>query len=250
MISRALYHRYVTGEALSAEQKALLNQYKKFIAQNGKRIADLVEGGGGAKASSDIVPSVGTANVCNSTPYTIAQSTGDAIVAGTADTGNHCDDCTTLITLPFPYTLYDQTFTQAGVSSNGNLQFVGNNQSFNVTCLPNGGFSHTIFPFWSDLFTFDSAAGQGIFTLVSGVAPNRVFNVEWRARYCCDSGPPVLRFEVRLFENSRRFDIVYGQTATVGERILIGCGRPRHRLMLASLNTHAAGRTRSFRGLC
>jgi hypothetical protein len=222
VISRALYRRYVAGESLGAEQKALLGQYKEFIARNGKRIADLVEGGAGMKDSSGVIASAGTPNVCNSTPYTIAQSTGGAIVPGTTDTGNHCDDCTTPITLPFPYTLYDQTFTQARVSSNGSLQFVGSNQSFNVTCLPNAGFGYTIFAFWSDLFTLDGAAGQGVFTSVSGVAPNRVFNVEWRAKYCCDTGPPILRFEIRLFENSRRFDIVYGQTATVGERIAIG----------------------------
>ena len=43
---------------------------------------------------------------------------------GTTDTGNHIDDGTTPITLPFSYTLYDQTFTAANVDSNGTFQFV------------------------------------------------------------------------------------------------------------------------------
>ena len=30
---------------------------------------------------------------------------------GTTDIGNHGDDTVTTIALPFPYTLYDQTFT-------------------------------------------------------------------------------------------------------------------------------------------
>src|SRR5205085_9635075 len=48
---------------------------------------------------------------CN---YTTRTGTG-AIVPGTTDTGNHCDDCTTGITFPFPVTLYAQAFTSATV---------------------------------------------------------------------------------------------------------------------------------------
>jgi hypothetical protein len=210
VISRALYRRYVEGKDLSSEQKALLGQYKRFIAQSGRSIADLSGNGAGRATASSVVPSGGTPNVCNSVPYAITQSTG-AVVPGTVDTGNHCDDCTTLITLPFPFRLYDQTFTQARVSSNGNLQFVGMNADFSSTCLPNSGFNYTIFAFWNDLYTADSAAGQGIFTSVSGAAPNRIFNIEWRTRFCCDFGPPIFDFEIRLYENSTRFDIVYGQ---------------------------------------
>ena len=45
---------------------------------------------------------------------------------GTVDTGNHTDDGTTFISLPFTYQLYDQTYTGVNLSSNGNLQFVSN----------------------------------------------------------------------------------------------------------------------------
>src|SRR5205807_568575 len=54
--------------------------------------------------------------------FTIIQI-GGSIVPGTTDTGNHCDDCTTLVSLPFPFTLYDQVFTAVNLSSNGNAQF-------------------------------------------------------------------------------------------------------------------------------
>src|SRR5947207_13425997 len=52
--------------------------------------------------------------------YTYAESPG-AIVPGTDDTGNHCDDCSVPFTLPFAYTLYDQTFTSGWINSNGTL---------------------------------------------------------------------------------------------------------------------------------
>src|SRR5437660_362071 len=58
-------------------------------------------------------------------PYVVDQSQG-AIVPGTHDTGNHCDDCVTTIALPFPYTLYGDTYTTANISSEGLLRFVGN----------------------------------------------------------------------------------------------------------------------------
>src|SRR5882724_931683 len=79
-----------------------------------------------------------TANTCNgnaaftgnytvegcppSDHYTISQITA-SIVPGTTDTGNHGDDTVVTIALPFPYTLYDQTFTSINLSSNGNAQF-------------------------------------------------------------------------------------------------------------------------------
>jgi hypothetical protein len=73
-----------------------------------------------------------------------------AFVAGSADVGNHCDDCNTNVALPFPFTFYGQTYTQVNVSSNGNVQFVSNNTAFTETPLPNPGFDQTIFGFWDD----------------------------------------------------------------------------------------------------
>src|SRR5207237_2039183 len=72
---------------------------------------------------------------CMPNDYTITTTTG-TIVPGTTDTGNHCDDCVTNIALPFPVTFYDQTFTSANVSSNGNLQFTSTNEAAINDCLP------------------------------------------------------------------------------------------------------------------
>jgi hypothetical protein len=154
--------------------------------------------------------------------YTITQSTGATLVPGTTDIGNHCDDCTTTITLPFAYSLYGVSFTNANVSSNGTFQFGSNNATYINGCLPDATFNTTIFPFWDDLYTADTAAGEGIFTSVSGSAPNRIFNIEWRVVYCCTGGTPINDFEIRLYEGQNRFDLVYGTpmsdraSATIG----------------------------------
>jgi hypothetical protein len=168
-------------------------------------------------ASSTSTPVVGTATA---TPC----GTGTCpFVPGTFDIGNHCDACTTSITLPFPFRLYDQTFTSANVSSNGNLQFASNNATNAATCLPAAGFSYTIFPHWDDLRT--DCAGCGVFTSLSGSAPNRIFIVEWRAGYA--TGSDRANFEVQLFEGSpgNQLRMVYGRVDQMGQDAVVGVQR-------------------------
>jgi hypothetical protein len=55
------------------------------------------------------------------------------------------------------------------------------------------------------------ANGCGIFTSVSGIAPNRIFNIEWHTTL--QQNPAQTQtFEVRLYENDpyKRFDVIYG----------------------------------------
>ncbi len=59
----------------------------------------------------------------------------------------------------------------------------------------------------------------GIFTSVSGVAPNRIFNIEWRT-VLFGNNASRQNFEARLYENSvgtnQRFDVIFGALATAG----------------------------------
>ena len=137
--------------------------------------------------------------------YTITQI-GGSIVPGTTDIGNHGDDTVTTIALPFSYTLYGTTYTSVNLSSNGNAQFLTMDTTFTNTCLPWTTHNYTIFPYWDDLYLVNS--GFGIFTSVSGTAPNRIFNIEWRAQYFPGSGSA--SFELRLYEGQSRFDVIYG----------------------------------------
>ena len=137
--------------------------------------------------------------------YNVTQSTG-VLQVGTVDTGNHCDDCSTLITLPFPVRLYGITYTAANVVSNGSLQFAQPNTTFTNVNLPSPEINAAIFPFWDDFRT--DGTGSGIFTSVTGTAPHRVFNIEWRVVPFSGSGSA--NFAIRLFEDSDNFEVVYG----------------------------------------
>src|SRR5204862_5254063 len=81
--------------------------------------------------------------------YDIAQI-GGTIVPGTTDIGNHIDDGTTFISLPFNYTAYDQTFNGMNVSSNGNAQFTTTDIDWVNVCLPWLAHDYTVFPYWDD----------------------------------------------------------------------------------------------------
>src|SRR5437016_4050695 len=84
--------------------------------------------------------------------YTITQI-GGGIVPGTTDIGNHTDDGTTFVSLPFPYTLYDQTYTAVNLSSNGTASFTNTAASFTNECLPSTSFpTYTIVAYWDDLY--------------------------------------------------------------------------------------------------
>ena len=159
--------------------------------------------------------------------YIITNGT-DPIVPGTTDTGNHCDDCDTPVSLPFPFQLYGHTYTTVNVNSNGRMDFVTANEpnGHNTACLPappnQGPYDYTIFPLWHDMSTEVGvggcttwANGCGIFTSVTGTAPHRVFNIEWHALRFYDQSP--VNFEARLFENdlNQRFDIIYGPGTTI-----------------------------------
>lgn len=158
------------------------------------------------------------------TNYVIAASAGAPMVPGAVDIGNHGDGVLTTVSLPFTYTFYGKPFSSVIVSSDGNLQFTGGANVFANACLPTAAFADSIFAFWDDLHTGGTEGpAQGIYISTNGVAPNRVFNIEWRASYYHPGrkGAPV-NFGVRLYENASRFDLVYGALNGTGASATVG----------------------------
>jgi hypothetical protein len=167
--------------------------------------------------------------------YTFTTGT-DGIVPGETDIGLHTDDGDTFIALPFSFQLYDQTYNGVHVSTNGRLDFVCVNEpgGFASACLPAPDnicpFDFTVFPLWSDYRTDIGLSGCsnfpagtcGIFTSVSGTAPNRVFNIEWRTVYFNDE-TMTANFEARLYENdpNKRFDFIFGSVQPGSDQLYV-----------------------------
>lgn len=167
--------------------------------------------------------------------YKVTVDTG-TLVRGTTDIGNHDDDVTTVINLPFPFKLYGQTpaFTRAALSSNGVLQFGSNSTAYvpeklNAEKQLNTGatdFIDSIAAYWDDLKTsgaspLGSSLPLGIYTRTDGASPNRIFTIEWRTVHA-KATSKAENFEVRLFESDNHFEITYGRTDDQGQNASIG----------------------------
>ena len=168
---------------------------------------------------------------CPPQQYVFTDGT-DTIVPGDTDIGSHCDDCDTVVTLPFNFQLYDQTYSAVNVSSNGRLDFVTANEpgGYVTSCLPAppniGPYDFTIFPMWQDMRTDFGLSGCvnfpggncGVFTSVTGSPPNRIFNIEWRAVYFADNSATA-NFEARLYEGdpNLKFEIIIGTVQPGGD---------------------------------
>jgi hypothetical protein len=154
--------------------------------------------------------------------YTTRTSTGATLLPAPTNLHVWCDDCHTTVSTPFPVSFYGASYGTIGISSNGNIQFGAGTpfDGYFNGCLPQSDFTEpTLMAYWDDLLTSPKSAGNGIFTGVSGTAPNRTFVVQWRATLFSGGNPLV--FEVVFSESSPNIDVIYGsgpfgQAETVG----------------------------------
>ena len=183
--------------------------------------------------SSESPPLPITPEACASS-YTLAIA-GRKFVSAVEDIGNHCDDCGTLINLPFPVALYDRTFTTASAGSNGHLTFGTPYNGSAITCeaFGNSSATYVLAPYWADQCT--DACGTtactdcGIFTTTTGSTPNRVFYIEFRTQYQSQT-TSLVDYEIALFENGNPpFQFIYGNLpvapGTNTSQLLIGVKR-------------------------
>src|ERR1044072_6925588 len=108
--------------------------------------------------------------------YVYTTTTGSAIFPGTIDIGNHGDDVTTTVALPFSFSLYGATFSAVTISSNGNTQLSGSSTAENNACLPASAMNNLLAPYWDDLRT--DCVDCGVFTATTGSAPTRTSVIE------------------------------------------------------------------------
>ena len=155
----------------------------------------------------------GIVNTPTPTPigYIVIPGTATIVPGTNLVPGSQCNDCTAIVNFPFRARLYDGVFSSARVGSNGTLGYLGNVNPSTNNCLPSSAFNYAILPHWDDLDTSSRTACNGpcgIYTSISGAASSRIFNIEWRATL--RGGSRFVNFEVRVYENQNRTDLVYG----------------------------------------
>ncbi|HYO50949.1 MAG TPA: YCF48-related protein [Chloroflexia bacterium] len=208
---------YIVGNTVSTNmlmvhpiQAQNAGGYDAFVA----RIADE------RPPTSTPAPGSPTPTACP-TNYTFTQTTGVSIVPGTHNIGRYGFG-ETEITLPFPFRLYDTTFTTGKVGTFGYLKFGDDFIPHVNECMPADMPDMMLMPYYDDLFVTSEPGGWGVYTSTTGTAPNRIFNIEWRAQQS-NGGAPV-NFEIRLYEDQTngRFDFVYGEVGNLASGATIG----------------------------
>jgi hypothetical protein len=223
--------RPAAGSAISTQRTGLVVNARKPVQPEAPQargsLTESAAGGAMTDQFGNPDKTVSGSNTVQGCQYVFTQGT-DTIVPGDTNIGSDCDECDTFIPLPFNFQLYGTTYIGVNVSSNGRLDFVNANEpgGFITACLPSPPsyvtgmpYDNTIFPLWQDMrtdATLDGCANFpgatcGVFTAVTGSAPNRIFNIEWRTVLYWDETAPQ-NFEVRLYENdpNGRFDVVFG----------------------------------------
>ena len=139
------------------------------------------------------------------------------------------------------------------VGTNGFGVFMpgGAARSFTNATLPTATAGACLYPYWDDLqiTTASGGANAGIYYRTDGVAPNRIFSVEWfNAGHFGAVANQTITFKIRLFETSNRIQFQYldvsfggsqaaldnGASATVGLEGPVATPRP---FTLHSFNT-------------
>lgn len=185
-----------------------------------------------------------TATDATAFQWTELATGNSAPVAGaTRVLGNHDDSATAAINLGFNFTFFNQTYSQAYISSNGLVTFGGsttnNNNASNYALGDFMNFSTVpmIAVAWDDWTTTFSGT-DGVYYASQGSAGSRSFTVEWRntKKYdtASNSNSSPVSFEAVLHEGSNAIELRYldmetggslvnpdasrGATATVGIR--------------------------------
>jgi hypothetical protein len=120
--------------------------------------------------------------------------------------------------LPFALHLYNQTYKNIAISTNGNVQpgviSPGGTTAFTNTCLPSATFGKpAVLPFWDDLFfdSTDTSHGfmEGVFVRTSGSAPHRKFLISWQGHFFSASSA-LVEAQVVFNEGSQTVQYIYG----------------------------------------
>lgn len=159
--------------------------------------------------------------------YAYASSSGGTITpAETLLAGSQADDVALALNIPagFSFNLYGTTYTGGQaitVSTNGTLQLGPGGSAAHVNAaLPAAAFTApTIFAYWDDLDLRNGT--NGIYTSLSGTAPNRVWRIEWRG--VLFNTTSAVNFAIEIPEGGSSFRTVYanstagnGSSATIG----------------------------------
>jgi len=160
---------------------------------------------------------------------------------GSANVLGGTDDAVALLTLPFPFQFYGNTYSLICVSSNGLLSFVsstaacsqsGDFVNIDLTSTATPGDLPSILPYWTDL-SFQVSGSGAVYYGAQGAPGSRQFVVEWSNAYLSGS-PNSVTFEVILSEHSNQVLFQY-------QSVDFGQGNPGSNASLSTIGIRDSG---------
>lgn len=143
-------------------------------------------------------------------PYFLMQETAPYVArTGTVLQFGSDDDDEVVLTLPFAFHFFDQNYAQVHVSTNGYVSFTELARSLGNTGFPDSAMPNAVISgFWDDLLVNE------VLTTVEGMAPGRVFIIQWDCSRFGDSSSQ-LQMQLWLYEGvAGRFELRYGPAMT------------------------------------
>ncbi|MFY8019652.1 MAG: LruC domain-containing protein [Bacteroidia bacterium] len=152
--------------------------------------------------------------VINNSTYQMTLKTNVNLVTGTKTTiivQNQSNTVSSIIALPFNFTLDGISYSHFGACSDGWIK-LGNSSSMSITAnnsndLTNSNDRPKIAPFWERM-NIPNSTGQGVHTITNGVSPNRTFTIEWNVAIP-RNGTGRGTFQMVLHETSNQIQFIY-----------------------------------------
>lgn len=143
------------------------------------------------------------------------------------------DDDWAIISIPFEFGFYCNTFNAVSIGSNGLIYFQNTLHPYQNVCLPGAAsIDHLIAPFWDDL---NPTADGGVFWEIKGSEPDRRLIIQWhQVPHYARQGTAT--FQAILFEQNSEILFQYedvqfgdpqfdgGASASIGVQELLGNG--------------------------
>ncbi len=195
-----LEYRLGQGLPISDEEKARFDQLEPIFGRSAEPQRNPLDWQGGPD-------SFGYHYVDNqngdSATYEWIELRGDPEATWTSWTGSH-DDNTQVLQLGLTFPFYGQNYTQATVSTNGNLQFSTTSTLYTNVCLPTTNINGpVIFLYWDDLHLDYGGMGNAGNNVIGYRNFGDYTVIEYDSiGHCCSAGTS-LKFQVILWADGR-----------------------------------------------
>jgi hypothetical protein len=130
-----------------------------------------------------------------------------------------------VVDIGFSFMFKGVSYNKFSVNSNGLLRLgttAATTEAANIT--RSTANTPKLFAMWDDLSTATLANGGGVRATMTGTSPNRVYTIDWVCTRTNTPGAANLKFQIKLYETSHKFEYIYASSVSTPVSASIGVG--------------------------